>query len=299
MQERTSGAAGLVGLRRKLFIIAAYLVIAAAMLALVTYGQYKVSIDGTVNMTRAASVQASILLEYDLDDMDERSEQSDETETQSGTQDQSAGTNTVDLASFLTNLRPGDDAKKYAEDYVGSDSLKTGHWMRFNVYNYNYYNNDDVTSMPLSYHVRIKANYRLPLDIYLVTNDDDTKDVYYHMTYVPGEREYRILTETEEEQSFTLRSATKQSQEFYAFVGWEPMDLNDLEVARQKASADLRKEVEVLELSVVLNQNQADNGLEFINDLPAEEWIKSKLEQHINSVTSASTSTSEQQSGEG
>ena len=298
MQERTSGAAGLVGLRRKLFIIAAYLVIAAAMLALVTYGQYKVSIDGTVNMTRAASVQASILLEYDLDDMDERSEQSDETETQSGTQDQSAGTNTVDLASFLTNLRPGDDAKKYAEDYVGSDSLKTGHWMRFNVYNYNYYNNDDVTSMPLSYHVRIKANYRLPLDIYLVTSDNGGK-TRYHMTYVQDEGEYRLLDSTgAEERSFTFGTET-ESREFYAFVGWEPMDLNDLEVARQKASADLRKEVEVLQLSVVLNQNQADNGLEFINDLPAEEWIKSKLEQHINSVTSASTSTSEQQSGEG
>ena len=298
MQERTSGAAGLVGLRRKLFIIAAYLVIAAAMLALVTYGQYKVSIDGTVNMTRAASVQASILLEYDLDDMDERSEQSDETETQSGTQDQSAGTNTVDLASFLTNLRPGDDAKKYAEDYVQSDSLKTGHWMRFNVYNYNYYNNDDVTSMPLSYHVRIKANYRLPLDIYLVTSDNGGK-TRYHMTYVQDEGEYRLLDSTgAEERSFTFGTET-ESREFYAFVGWEPMDLNDLEVARQKASADLRKEVEVLQLSVVLNQNQADNGLEFINDLPAEEWIKSKLEQHINSVTSASTSTSEQQSGEG
>ena len=274
MQERTSGAASLAGLRRKLFIIAAYLAVSAALLCLVSYGQYKVSIEGTVNMTRAASIQASIALQYDLDDMDDRS----------------AGTNTVDLASFLTNLRPGDNAEEYANEYM-TNGNKTGHWMCFSVYNYNRFTNDDISSLPLAYHVRIKTNYRLPLDIYLVTSDD-AKD--YHMTYVSGNREYRILTEAGEEQSFTLGNATKQSQEFYAFVGWETLDLNNMAYARQKASSELRKEVEVLELYVVLNSDQEDDGLAFINRLSTEAEIKEKLDAHIESVIDASAPESEE-----
>ena len=222
-------------LRKKLFVAGGYLAVSFALLILVSYGQYRIKVEGEAYMPEAAGIEACLELDKNL-------------------------AATVDFGSYLTDLQPGDSARTYASDYSTdmTDATALNHKMRVTIKNSSTTTtgegNNRVTTtvesdLDLDYTLRIYSNPgRIPLQFIMINGDNR-----YISKRQENGKEYRFYELTEDgnnetvsntEASFTLEESNDDGNIYQIFVGWD----NTPEKATSLTDAAFRKEVELLEL---------------------------------------------------
>lgn len=235
-------------MRKKLFVAAAYLLVSAALLVLVSYGQFKIRIVGELDMPQAAVMQAQIDLAQSIENH---------------------GTG---LDQFLIDLLPDDSASQfrtYAQEGEDSAYYQTAvrHRIDVKIYNTAAKTNaggegeqvqtvTESAETDMRYTLRIYSENRLPMQFVLVDHQNGDKDylskkidgVYYFYDYT-SETVDGVETRTEtNELVFDLGadpSGTFNSYTIYA--GWDNTGLNADEIHALN-DMSFRKEVELLEL---------------------------------------------------
>ena len=212
-------------LKKKLFIIGVYLLVAAGMLVYVSYSQYRISIKGTVAMPQAYNVQASIFLGHTL---------------------------TSDGAIYvghtvLKDLSPGCDAASFA----GSNDAN--HKITVSVNNSEGYEDPtvEVSPLDLTYKIYIRSTGRLPLEF--VTSGPDGK--LYKATAYTGNNETELtyrFTNNGTEPAFTLTGGAFSKIEHNIYVGWDTSNV-------EFEDAAFRKEVDELMLVAELVAEPMDH----------------------------------------
>ena len=250
MQKSTdSGSVKLAAMRRKLFIIASYLVVTALLLVMVSYGQYRISMDAEMNMPSAWLIQASLALENDQRTIE---------------------TGVDAVQAYLADLKPGDEPEDTNEDGTPI------HAIQFQVRNYT--NENDVTQLGLQYTVRVKYAARLPLKMILIDPDDDT--VTYESVRDERTKAYLFMDSESEEKVFTF-GTDETEKSFVILVGWDNdyVDSTNLkESSWSNVTGSLEKEVDVLQVYTEIVQVDPSKGSGDGGEI-TEEVLKQKIDE--------------------
>ena len=226
--------------KKKLFIAGGYLAVSFALLILVSYGQYRIKVEGEAYMPEAAGIEACLELDKNL-------------------------AATVNLDSYLTDLQPGDSARTYASAYSTDegDATALNHKMRVTIKNSSTMTtgegDDQVTTtvesdLDLDYTLRIFSTPgRVPMQFIMIDGENNK----YISKRLDEGIEYRFYKLTENgnnetvasvEADFKLEAANSEGNTYQIFVGWD----NTPENATSLTDAAFRKEVELLELRAEL-----------------------------------------------
>ena len=244
-------------MKKMLFVAGAYLAVSFALLVLVSYGQYKIRIEGNTVMPVAAGIEACLDLDKNLSE-------------------------TVSLSEYLTDLQPGDSARTYASAYSADndDSAALNHKMQVKVTNSSTTvtgeGDDQVTTtvesdLDLDYTLRIYSSPgRIPMQFILI---DSANNKYISKRLDEG-KEYRFYkltgngnneTVSNTEASFTLEESNDDGNIYQIFAGWD----NTPENATSLTDAVYRKEVEMLELHIDMKAGTTQSEIMPENDLQA------------------------------
>lgn len=190
------GNAKLEQLKKKLFVLGGYLLVTAALLVYVSYSQYRITVNGTVEMPPAYNVQAALGLNQAIS---------------------SQGALYFDSA-FLNDIAPGSNAETFASNndddhkitltVTNTDSTAEG--------------SGDISPLDLTYRIYIKTGGRIPLK-FITFDDDDNK--YIATAYTDGSQDELIYTfkkdGTGDEPLFNLSGAAFSTHTNEIFVGWD------------------------------------------------------------------------------
>ena len=243
--------------KKKLFIAGAYLAVSFALLILVSYGQYRIRVEGAAYMPEAAGIEASLELDKNL-------------------------AATLNCGSYLTDLQPGDSARTYASAYSTNegDATALNHKMQVTIKNSSTTTTgegDDQTTttvssdLDLDYTLRIYSNPgRIPLQLimidgennkYISKRQEDGKEYRFYKLTGNGNNE----TVSNTEASFTLKESNDDGDIYQIFVGWD----NTPENATSLTDAAFRKEVELLELRAEVVAETTQSGIKSESELQA------------------------------
>ena len=193
--EESSGESRLAALRKRLFVLAGYVIVMAALLLYVSYGNYRIKMTATLEFPQVSQMRATISLTPNIED----------TRTQS------------EALNYVTDLMPGDDAASFA-----SDETDEAHRMTLTVNNYTTEDGTDVPSaMPMDYSLVIDGHGDLNLQFVLVDGDGNTCTSRSSGSY--QDMEYRFYESDEEdaaEVTFHFDADTPQSHTYYIYIGW-------------------------------------------------------------------------------
>lgn len=254
-------------LKKKLFILAGYVLAAALLLIYVTYGQYRITIQATVVTPEAAVFSGNIKLEIN----------------------ESTGiVNSSAYSQFLSGLIPGDRAHFFATEHPND----TNHKMKLEVSNFQEQpvqtQSDEgeqtepavteklVSEADLRYTIRLYSTGFIPVEYVMVKQPvGEEAPVYYRAVKRVIDEEnrpsegrgktvyscYYYFVETtldelrgtgnqdhfRKEASFRMEGGNESTHEFAIYVGWDPTN----------ESGEYRKEVDLMKIQVLV---QSESG---------------------------------------
>lgn len=256
-------------LRRRLFILAAYVVVTAALLIYVSYSNYRLLRTATVQFPEATFMAATLTLTPNTAD----------------------GKNEVYAANMdavLANLAPGDNVTDLA------DAEDIDHRIVLTVKSFASEEPDEpeepengeeggeeepehtVTPLAMDYVIKVKSFGHLPLDLMLVEEDGTSYKSQRTGSY--GAYEYRFYSDSSfsEEAEFHFDKDTEAEKTFYIYVGWlqsprKPSGWND---GHQTFSTSVntnengRYRREVDDLTVIAEITGANPGVDEYDEAP-------------------------------
>ena len=205
--EKTEGAAAFMAAwKKKLFVAAAYLLVAALLLVFVSYGQYKIKINADL-MYKAATMQAQISLAHSFDN------------------------HSAAVGGWLADLQPGDKASEACT--AGDANRKIGVTIS---------NHADATGeqteVDMKYTLRITSAGRLPLEFVL-------KDGTTTYTSVKSGSEYKFVDGSGNEAEFSIGHSGDIDQNYEIYVGWDntSSELTDASYRKEVDVLEIRADV--------------------------------------------------------
>ncbi len=242
-------------LKKRLFILAAYILVSAILLAYVSYGQFKITRKGDTTLPAAEGFYATISLRENED-----------------------ADATVLTSELLSGLLPGDNAMTFATDDIANRKLTLTVTPSEAIAGEDGTTTTYTSTLDLQYAIRIYSDRSIPLQFVLVDPTDSTKK--YVSSYEDGvykfynesEKETVKITSWREKETdyykadtasgevlFNLPANNAATQTCLLYVGWDTM---------KDTGNKYRKEVDVLKIGA---QITAKSGPD--NPAPAQPML--------------------------
>ena len=272
--KRGSGATAedkstIAALRRRLFILAAYVVVTAALLVYVSYSNFKLMRTATVQFPETEFMAATLTLTPNIQDGKDG--------------EYAAETN---MSAVLADLAPGDVVTKLAQDE------DVNHRLTLTVKSFEQEEDNGgggsepektVTPLAMDYHLVLKSYGHLPLELLLIRDGDSVSyktqrtgsytNTYEYRFYLPGASE----DDYSQEAVFHFDEDEDNEHKFYIYVGWlqSPRkeagwsDGHRIYSTSVNTNENGRYRHEVDELTVKAEITELDPGVEKYSTAPA------------------------------
>ena len=231
-------------LKKKLFIVACYLLVALALLLYVTYSHYRMRIQAEVYMPETYAIEASMSLDPRL----------------------TTGESIMLNSAFLNELNPASDADAYAQN-------DNPHYrILLRVANADTTASEEVTikdEVAWTYKLTIETSGRLPLEFVVYEDDESgTPEKYtavaYNGTYSDSPLEYKFTNAEGEELQVALPAVAEPDGDIQVnvhkiYVGWDKTKQNTADYDPSVyENVEFRKEVDELKLRVSLVSDELE-----------------------------------------